>query len=286
MDRNYYYRVLGVRSDATPAQIKAAYNSRMARLDSADFADEPEYARRKKAQATQAYKVIMGAAPAATADQKERRFEKHKDRIERMEGFDVDDEKPKFKFSMPKIDLGRKAVATTADKAKLTVAGTAITIMIAVIGLFSAIGDLVADNDYSIDNYENLYEDIYEAQENFIYYDYYEMLDTETMEDNISDIAWDDGVAEYGGHINDLTMDVLWWVGIYEDPYVFFEYYTGIENYYGDNDDYRCATVVIEWIGAPSFEEIAGSTNLYNGEEILSLTDYMEYLEEFTYERY
>ena len=67
MDRNYYYRILGLRSDATPAQIRDAYNIRMARLDSADFADEPEYARRKKAQATQAYKVLMGVAPAATA---------------------------------------------------------------------------------------------------------------------------------------------------------------------------------------------------------------------------
>ena len=90
MDRNYYYRILGVRSDATPAQIRDAYNIRMARLDSADFADGPEYARRKKAQATQAYKVLMGVAPAATAAQKESRFERHKDRIERREGFEKD----------------------------------------------------------------------------------------------------------------------------------------------------------------------------------------------------
>ena len=59
MDRNYYYRILGVRSDATPAQIKAAYDTRIARLSSADYADEPEYARRKKEQATNAGKSLV-----------------------------------------------------------------------------------------------------------------------------------------------------------------------------------------------------------------------------------
>lgn len=123
MDRNYYYRVLGVRSDATPAQIRDAYNNRMARLDSADFADEPEYARRKKAQATQAYKVLMGVAPAATASQKESRFERHKDRIERREGFEKDpfDEGTgsKFKFSLPKINLGKKLLKRLRTKQSL-----------------------------------------------------------------------------------------------------------------------------------------------------------------------
>ena len=83
-----------------------------------------------------------------------------------------------------------------------------------------------------------------------------------------------------------MTTDILWWVGIYESPYEFYDYYTGIEGYYDDYDDYDCAMILIDWIGAPAFEEIAGSTNLYNDETILSLTDYMEYLEEYTFERY
>ena len=286
MDRNYYYRVLGVRSDATPAQIKAAYNARMARLSSADYDDEPEYARRKKEQATKAYRVLMGDVPATTKEQKENRFERFKDKVERKEGFDIDDEKPKFKLSLPKIDLSGRVVKTTADKAKFTVVGTAITFLIAVIGLCSAFSDLVMEEEYPADNYDQLYEYIYDAEENFAFYDYYEMLDTRVAADNQPEIDWDDGVGEYGEGMDQLAMDILWWVGIYEEQEEFFDYYTGIDNYYHDYDDYDCATVVINWIGAPDFEEIAGSTNLYNGETILTLTDYMEYLEEFTYERY
>ena len=292
MDRNYYYRILGVRPDATPAQIKAAYDARIARLSSADFADEPEYARRKKEQATKAYRVLMGVSPATTKAQKEARFEKRKDRIERKEGFEKDDfdegDKPKIKLSLPKVDFGKKAVKTTADKAKLSVVGTAITILIAVIGLFSSFGDLVSVEpvyeDYG--DYSSVYEQIYEAEENLIYYDYYENLDTRVAADNQSEIDWNDGIGEYGGDINGLTTDILWWVGIYESPYEFYDYYTGIEGYYDDYDDYDCAMILIDWIGAPAFEEIAGSTNLYNDETILSLTDYMEYLEEYTFERY
>ena len=281
MDRNYYYRILGVRSDATPAQIKAAYNTRIARLSSTDYADEPEYARRKKEQATKAYKVLMGVSPSATKEQKENRFEKLKDKIERKEGFDVDDE-PRIKFSLPKINLGKKALNTTADKAKLTVAGTAITILIAVIGLVSSFSDLMADDDYS---YETIYDDIYQAEEMLGMFDYYEMLDTSTITDNQANIDWQDGINQYGDELDSYTVDTLWWAGIYE-PEEFFSYFTGIADYYDAYDDYDCAVTLINWLGAPTFEEIAGSTNLYNDSLILSMTDYMEYLEEFTYEHY
>ena len=181
MDRNYYYRILGVRSDATPQQIKAAYEARIARLNSEDYADEPEYARRKKEQATKAYKVLTGAAPAATRAQKEARFEKRKDRIERREGFDVDDsrrerfvddserdcfddnftrkEKRKSKVSAPKINFGKRAVQSTADKAKLTVAGTALTIFMIVMGLFSVIDDFAFEDSYVQEDYTFNYED-------------------------------------------------------------------------------------------------------------------------------
>ena len=288
MDRNYYYRVLGVRSDATPAQIRDAYNNRMARLDSADFADEPEYAKRKKAQATQAYKVLMGVAPAATAAQKESRFERHKDRIERREGFEKDpfDEGTgsKIKFSLPKINLGKKAVKTTADKAKLTVAGSAITILIAVIGLFSAIGDLMADDNSF--NYSDFYyqEEVYEAEELTIMFDYSQKLDPSTAEINQDNIDWSVGVDEYGvDPLSSDMMDILYCFGIY-DIDEFFGYATGDEHYYMNSDDYFCADVLINWLNAPSFEEVAGQTNLYTGEVILSIADYIEYLEEFVYE--
>ena len=288
MDRNYYYRILGLRSDATPAQIRDAYNIRMARLDSADFADEPEYARRKKAQVTQAYKVLMGVAPAATAAQKESRFERHKDRIERREGFEKDpfDEETgsKFKFSLPNINIGKKAVKTKADKAKLTVAGTAITILITIIGLFSAIGDLVADDngfDYSDFYYQ---DEVYAAEDLTMMFDYSQNLDPSTAAANQDNIDWYVGVDEYGvDTLSTDMMDVLYWFGIY-DVDEFFGYATGYEDYYMESDDYDCAVALIDWLNAPAFEDVAGQTNLYNGEVILSIADYMEYLEEFVYE--
>lgn len=288
MDRNYYYRVLGVRSDATPAQIRDAYNTRMARLDSADFADEPEYARRKKAQATQAYKVLMGVAPAATAAQKESRFERHKDRIERREGFEKDpfdeDTGSKIKFSLPKVSLGKKAIKTTADKAKLTVAGTAITILISIIGLFSAIGDMVGDDNSF--NYSDFYyqDEVYAAEDLTMMFDYSQNLDPSTAAANQDNIDWSVGIDEYGvDPLSTDMMDVLYWFGIY-DIDEFFGYATGYDDYYMESDDYDCAETLINWLNAPSFEEVAGQTNLYTGEVILSIADYIEYLEEFVYE--
>ena len=290
MDRNYYYRVLGVRSDATPAQIRNAYNNRMARLDSADFADEPEYARRKKEQATQAYKVLMGVAPAATAAQKESRFEKLKDRIERREGFDDDDfdepNRSKIKFSLPKINLKKRAYNTTGDKAKLIIAGSLATVLITVIGLVSAIIGVVDDSTYDYD-YESAYmAEIEDAEDACLYFDYYERLDSSTISKNQGNIDWDCGIEEYAEEplFTDM-LDVLYWFDIYGTE-EFFEYVTGDSEYYYSHDDYECASTLAAWMMAPAFEDIAGATSEYNKEPILSMADYMEFLEDYVYDNY
>lgn len=65
MDRNSCYRILSLRSDATSKQIEKAYELRIARLKSADYADDPEYVQRKILEAKEAYKVLTGSeAPA------------------------------------------------------------------------------------------------------------------------------------------------------------------------------------------------------------------------------
>lgn len=287
MDRNYYYRTLGVRPDATPKQIKAAYEARIARLSSADFADEPEYARRKKEQATKAYKVLMGVSPAATKDQKESRFERFKDKIESREGFEKDDfedeGKKKIKISLPEINFGKRTVKTAGSKGKFVVVTTVVTMLIAVIGMISAIGGLVSDNSY---DYEEFYyvEEVQNAQDLIAIFDYYQKLDSQTALENRNNIDWSVGSGEYGQDpLSGDMMDVLYWLDIY-DIDGFFTYITGDENYYMESDDYLCAVALIDWLEAPPFEAIAGQTNLYTGEPILSLADYMEYLEEFVYE--
>ena len=63
MDRNYYYRLLGLSEGASQQEIRAAYETRIARLDSDDYRDDPEYVERKKRQATDAYRVLTGSAP-------------------------------------------------------------------------------------------------------------------------------------------------------------------------------------------------------------------------------
>ncbi len=278
MDRNYYYRILGVRPDATPAQIKAAYDARVARLSSSDYADEPEYARRKKHQATEAYKVLLGVSPASTKEKREERFEKRKDRIERSEGFEV---------SLPKISIGKKSAQGVSNKKKSSAVGTAMTVIIVIIGLISVFGDLVSDvhySEYGEEEYVYLEQSMQNAQTMCAEFDYYEMLDTSTRATNQANIDWDDGVGEYGSEpLNPLTIDAIYWLGI-NDPEYFYTEVTGIDEYYFDYDDYDCAVTLIDWISAPPFEVVAGCTDLYTGEPILSMTDYMEYLEEYTYE--
>ena len=58
MDRNYYYRILGLNENATSKQIKQAYEERIAKLSSADYRDDPFYAEKKKRQATEAYRAV------------------------------------------------------------------------------------------------------------------------------------------------------------------------------------------------------------------------------------
>jgi len=82
MDKRYYYRMLGVREDATRSQIDAAYEKRMKALQAPDYADDPEYAHKKMVQTKQAYKVLTGAAAPATRAQRENHFERIKDALD------------------------------------------------------------------------------------------------------------------------------------------------------------------------------------------------------------
>lgn len=288
MDRNYYYRILGVRSDATPAQIKAAYETRIARLNSADYDDEPGYARRKKEQATKAYRVLLGAAPPVSKVQKKAYFEKFKDAIENREGMDRDDfdrdtSKPKLK--LPNISLPKRRQGRTVNKSKIVLITIILIIATTIMGIASAIIGIVRNFDSGYDYDDYLYmEEFEDAEELFLGLSYYDMLDTSTIAANQSKIVWNDGIDKYGaGELFNSTLDILYRLNIY-DAEEFYTYTTGDEDFYLDHDDYDCATTLIIWLRAPSFDDVAGATNLYNNKPILSLTDYMEYLEEYIYE--
>ena len=92
MDKRYYYRILGLVGEPTRDQIEAAYETRIAKLRSSDYGDDPLYARRKISEVTMAYKVLTGSAPPVSKGQKKMAFERFKDYIENREGNDTKEE--------------------------------------------------------------------------------------------------------------------------------------------------------------------------------------------------
>lgn len=79
MDKKPYYRMLGLGEGATEAQIKDAYEKKIHKLRSDDYADDPEYVARKLGEVKYAYSVLTGSAAPASKAQKKARFEKWKD---------------------------------------------------------------------------------------------------------------------------------------------------------------------------------------------------------------
>ena len=85
------------------------------------------------------------------------------------------------------------------------------------------------------------------------------------------------------GELLDHLYDLVYSFGIY-DVTGFLDYITGIEDYFFDYDDADCATAVVIYMGAPAFEEIAGSEDLSTGEAILTYSDYIQFLERVSYD--
>ena len=83
MDRSYYYRVLGAREGASAQQIKQAYEERVKRLKSPDYADDPEYVDRKLKEASEAYRVVLGGSAPSAAKQRKKSYEKLKNSMEK-----------------------------------------------------------------------------------------------------------------------------------------------------------------------------------------------------------
>ena len=264
MDRNYFCRILGVRPDATPNEIRRAYDDRVRRLNSSDYADEPEYARRKREQARQAYRVLTGGEVPVEPE----KSNKMKLSLE-------DDIKDVLKV---RRKATKKSPVTKAKK-NITVA-TVITVALAVMGLMSSVFTLIGNSSYDYEVDEYTAQQIDNAQSICLDIDYYSGMDKSTIDEN--DIRADlyQGWGEYGEDplANDIN-DLLLSLDIYSQG-DFFAYATGIGDYYYDYDDYDLADTLINWLGAPDFDEIAGATNLYTGEVMLNSSDYINYLQE------
>lgn len=291
MDKNYYYRVLGVKKDATAQQIKKAYDDRIARLNSADYADDAAYVKKKKMQAAEAYRVLTGESRPVSKDQHEARFEMFKDHLENKEGFKKEKQPAEDDFTNKCKNVAVKIFPDldgVIKKAETIKPGTVITLIIVGVVVLSAISSIIMEFTY--DPYAHIQDDyiygeeIEQALEDCYTLPYYSMLDLSTREAAQKDVVLSESAYDYDDEeMSNAIFDILWELDIY-DVNEFFGYTLGDEGFFSENSNYVCAQNLISWIGAPDFEEIAGATSQYDHELILTMNDYLDYLEECIYE--
>lgn len=83
MNRKEAFILLGLHEDATQKQVKDSYERWVKKYNAADYADDPEYVRKKKEQLKKAYNIASGYAP------QDERFDHH-DHDHQLD-FDEDD---------------------------------------------------------------------------------------------------------------------------------------------------------------------------------------------------
>lgn len=292
MDKAYYYRLLGLTGEATQAQVKAAYEMRMAKLDSPDYSDDPEYVTRKKQQVTEAYRVLTGAMPPIGS--------KGRMRVDLQRGHQHKTANCEAPFETGGVGTPKNTVKNLKGVLNnkfvvpiiIVIAVSVISVVGAIIGAIgSVIGGFVSGFPFDFDtSYEDempvdSIHDIDNAQVWAQQFDYTEALDIAAIGDNSAYVDWTRGVDEYAdGDTFEYTLEVLYCLDIY-DAGGFFDYITAEKDFYFENDDYDCAEMLISWLGAPPFEAVAGSTSVYTGKPILTIAEYMDYLRTFIDER-
>jgi len=100
------------------------------------------------------------------------------------------------------------------------------------------------------------------------------------VDENQEKINWRDGSST---ELDEKISYILSSLDI-DDTSEFFDYITGIDGFYYDNEYYDSADRLINWLCAPSFDMVAGSTSLYSGEPILGIEDYLDYILDVIYE--
>ncbi|MBR5229484.1 MAG: hypothetical protein IKW01_01405 [Firmicutes bacterium] len=282
MDRNYYYRVLGLRPGATNEAIKKAYNSRMARLASPDYADDPEYVAKKAAQAKHAYAVLMGNAAPLTKMQHKSVYECYKD--------DIEDNRDSDHFKK-----GHKIVANVENIIKNSMlskklAGIIAVLIIAVIPVsIAAVGSLVGSIfDYVSPDYpastqseqEEYVQDNIDAVRRVMArdmeYDFWGSLMYPAEDIDAENIEWDLSSGTEN-QLWDLNRELAFAMDIESVPDM-IGYLTGNDDAYFEFNDYTISEYMVGLMGAPAFSDIAGMGNTYTGEVILNYADYMNFL--------
>lgn len=261
MDRSYYYRVLGAREGASAQQIKQAYEERVKRLKSPDYADDPEYVDRKLKEASEAYRVVLGGSAPSAAKQRKKSYEKLKNSME-------------------------KTVSSIFDsKETKSALGIAVSVLVAVITLAVGSCDTYSSPDYSYEDTAYM-ESSRQAVERILNrseeYDFFGHLD-----DNVSvpdeKIEWDI-TYEIRDKLWGLNIDLCSALDIFslEDAVC---WYMDDDDYYYEASDYEISQLLAEIMGAPIFEEVAGMTVTDTDVVITDYCDYMQFLIEIAGEQ-
>ena len=269
MDKSYYCRVLGVREDASVQQIKKAYEGRVKRLKSADYADELEYASRKLSEAAYAYRVLLGGeVPSAKEGRKRSNASKNAAAAKSAAGETL------------KKKAGKTVESITGSKEAKSVAGIVFSIIIAVASLAIGSCDSSPTPEYNYDDtayMEANSQAVERVLERSMEYDFYGNLDgSSTFSDG--EINWEiENDEEVVGELWGFNQDLSYALGIEGLSYG-IDFYSGVEDYYYRISDYEVSLMLAEMMGAPAFEDIAGMVNEYRGEAILDYRDYMVFL--------
>ena len=261
MDGSYYYRVLGAREGASAQQIKQAYEERVKRLKSPDYADDPEYVDRKLKEASEAYRVVLGGSAPSAAKQRKKSYEKLKNSMEKTVSSIFDSKEPKSAL------------------------GIAVSVLVAVITLAVGSCDTYSSPDYSYEDTAYM-ESSRQAVERILNrseeYDFFGHLD-----DNVSvpdeKIEWDI-TYEIRDKLWGLNIDLCSALDIFslEDAVC---WYMDDDDYYYEASDYEISQLLAEIMGAPIFEEVAGMTVTDTDVVITDYCDYMQFLIEIAGEQ-
>ena len=289
MDKRYYYRMLGLAQEASYDKIKEAYEKKMSKLKSADYQDDPEYARKKMEEVREAYRVLTGAPPSSD-NKKNTGHGRKRDKFSDYRRKDTEtgmQDRPsgnkKAFFEGPSISNAagsRRKSRSGSASTVITVITLALTVLIAFMGFKTQVRDQEYDELFGyeplpIDQEEA--EKIWEVQDFIYQIDFYRWLDDSTVYDYLDKIDWYAGENSYGDTVGDGVYDLIEALEI-GDEADFFYYVTGIDDFYFTYDDASCAEVLISWMEAPSFSEVAGCTDTLSGQVILSYDEYLNYL--------
>lgn len=306
MDKSYYCRVLGVREDASVQQIKKAYEERVKRLKSPDYADDSEYVSRKLGEAAYAYRVLLGAeAPTSTPKQRKNNYDKlkysmHKEETARggktyqkvkKSGGVISDASKNVAATVSaagetlKKKAGKTVESVTGSKEAKSVAGIVFSIIIAVASLAIGSCDSSPTPEYSYEDTAYM-ESSRQAVERILNrsgeYDFFGHLDgSNPVPDEKIEREITDDISE---QLWDLNLDLCSALGInnLQDA---IGWYMDDDDYYYEASDYEISQLLAEIMGAPVFEEVAGMTVTDSDSAITDYSEYMIFLINIAWEQ-